>query len=230
MDFVRIEMGLMGKTVTGAPFSAQIVTQRTQTLGDGTHVTQQSTGAVYRDTAGRMRQEMTMTGLRWLTGAGQPAHGLFISDPVAGYHYVVDDESKTVARMPIPSTDSVKQRGTRPARPGEQVTTESLGTQLIEGVNAEGTRITRTIAVGAEGNDRPIQIVTERWVSPDLQTVVLIKHSDPWMGESTMRLTNISRTEPAASLFALPSGYTMRDRPAPPAFSRRGAAAGPPQD
>jgi len=229
MDFVRIEMGLMGRTVTGAPFSAHMVTQRSQTLSDGTHVTHQSTGAVYRDSAGRMRQEWSMTGLRWLTGPGQAAHALFISDPVAGYHYVVDEDSKTVSRMPLPSTDAVKQRGARPARHGEQVATESLGTQVIEGVNAEGTRITRTIAVGAEGNDKAIQIVTERWFSPDLQTVVLIKHSDPWMGESTMRLTNISRSEPAASLFAVPSDYAVRDRPAPPAFGRRGGAA-PPND
>ena len=228
MEFGRFEMGLMGKTVTGAPFSAQIVTQHNQTLSDGTHVTQQSSGAVYRDSAGRVRQEMNMTGLRWLTGAQQATHALFINDPVAGYHYVVDANSKTVDRMPLPSTDAVRRRGARPPRTGEQVATESLGAQVIEGVNAEGTRITRTIAAGAEGNDKPIQIVTERWVSQDLQTVVLFKHSDPWMGETTMRLTSISRNEPAASLFAVPSDYALRDRPAPPAFGPRGGAgAGP---
>jgi hypothetical protein len=226
MEFGRFEMGLMGRTVTGAPYSAQIVSQRSQTLSDGTHVTQQSTGAVYRDSAGRVRREMSMPALGSLTGSAQARHVVFISDPVAGYHYVLHEHSQTVDRMPMPPAGAAKERGTRPPRNGEQVVKESLGTQTIEGVTAEGTRITKTIPVGAIGNDKAIQIVTERWYSPDLQTVVLVKHSDPWMGESTVRLTNISRTEPAASLFAVPSNYAVNDRPAPPSFGRR--IGGPP--
>jgi len=228
MEFGRFEMGLMGKTVTGAPYSAQIVSQRSQTLGDGTHVTQQSTGAVYRDSAGRVRHEMSMPALGSLTGSKQAPRVVFISDPVAGYHYVLHADTKTVDRIPAPPADASKDRAARPPRDGEQVAKESLGTQVIEGVNAEGTRITRTILAGTIGNDKAIQIVTERWYSPDLQTVVLVKHSDPWWGESTLRLTNITRTEPAAAMFALPSDYAVNDRPAPPAFGPRGG--GPPRD
>ncbi len=228
MEFGHFEMGLMGKTVTGAPYSAQIVSQHSQTLGDGTHVTQQSAGAVYRDSAGRVRHEMSMPALGSLTGSAQAPRAVFISDPVAGYHYVVHLDTKTVDRMPVPAAGAAKEHAGRPPRDGSQVATESLGTQMIEGVNAEGTRITRTIPAGAVGNDKVIKTVTERWYSPELQTVVLLKHSDPWMGESTLRLTNISRNEPAASLFAVPSEYAVRDRPAPPAFGvREGAAAGP---
>jgi hypothetical protein len=36
--------------------------------------------------------------------------------------------------------------------------------------------------------------------------MVLRKHSDPRMGESTYRLTDIKRTEPDASLFQAPPG------------------------
>jgi hypothetical protein len=93
--------------------------------------------------------------------------------------------------------------------------TESLGTQVIEGVKAEGTRITSTIAAGAIGNDQPIQIVTERWYSPELQTVVMTKRSDPRVGETTFRLSNINRTEPAATLFQVPSDYTLEKAPGP---------------
>ena len=230
MEFGAFEMGLTGKTVSGAPYSAQIATQRSQTLSDGTHVTQQSTGAVYRDSAGRVRREMTMPALRSLTGSAKAPSGVFISDPVAGYHYVLHADTKIADRMPSPAGFEGKERGARRLeREGAQVSTESLGTQVIEGVNAEGTRITKTIPAGAIGNDKPIQIVTERWFSPDLQVVVLLKHNDPWMGESTTRLTNISRTEPAAPLFAVPADYTVNDRPAPPAFGpRRGGP--PPKD
>ncbi|MFN2598412.1 MAG: energy transducer TonB [Pyrinomonadaceae bacterium] len=91
-------------------------------------------------------------------------------------------------------------------------THEALGTQTVEGVQAEGTRNTITIPAGSVGNDREIKIVSERWYSPELQTVVMTKHSDPRFGETTYRLTNISRAEPDRSLFELPAGYAVNDR------------------
>jgi hypothetical protein len=88
---------------------------------------------------------------------------------------------------------------------------EDLGVRVIEGVNARGQRETRTIPVGQIGNDRAIQIVSEVWVSDDLQTIVLSKNSDPRVGDSEYRLTNISRAEPARSLFELPAGYSLKE-------------------
>lgn len=96
--------------------------------------------------------------------------------------------------------------------------TESLGTQVIEGVKAEGMRITSTIQAGTIGNDQAIQIVTERWYSPELQMVVMSKKSDPRVGETTFRLTNISRAEPAATLFRVPADYTLEKAPGPKLF------------
>ncbi|HZI19694.1 MAG TPA: energy transducer TonB [Pyrinomonadaceae bacterium] len=95
------------------------------------------------------------------------------------------------------------------------VETESLGKQVIEGVEAEGTRTVRTIPAGQIGNEQPIQIVHERWYSPELQVVVMTRSSDPRSGETTYRLTNISRAEPAATLFQVPSDYTVKDAPVP---------------
>jgi TonB family protein len=89
---------------------------------------------------------------------------------------------------------------------------ESLGKQTIEGVEAEGTRTTTTFPAGMMGNERPINIVSERWYSPELQTVVLSKHSDPRFGETTYRLTNINRSEPARTLFEVPSDYNVKER------------------
>jgi hypothetical protein len=58
-----------------------------------------------------------------------------------------------------------------------------------------------TIPAGQMGNEQPIQIVTETWYSPELQTVVLSKHSDPRNGDSVTKLMNISRSEPSRMLF-----------------------------
>ena len=92
-------------------------------------------------------------------------------------------------------------------------TNESLGKQNVEGVEAEGTRSTMTIPAGEIGNERAIEIINERWYSPELQTVVMTRHSDPRFGESSYRLTNIDRSEPAKSLFEVPADYTLKTGP-----------------
>lgn len=86
---------------------------------------------------------------------------------------------------------------------------ESLGSQLIEGVSAEGTRVTVTIPAGAIGNERPIQTVSETWYSPQLQTIIMSRQEDPRMGETVFRLTNLSLTEPPAALFQIPPDYKV---------------------
>jgi len=98
---------------------------------------------------------------------------------------------------------------------GEQseARTENLGTQTMQGVSVEGVRTTRTIAAGEIGNDRPIDIVTEVWTSPELKTIVYSKRSDPRVGEQTFQLTNVMRSEPDASLFAVPADFKLMDGP-----------------
>jgi hypothetical protein len=80
-------------------------------------------------------------------------------------------------------------------------------------VDADGTRTTITIPAGEIGNERAIEIVSERWYSPELQLVVMTRHSDPRTGETVYRLTNINRTEPVKSLFEVPSDYTIKEGP-----------------
>ena len=91
---------------------------------------------------------------------------------------------------------------------------EPLGKQMIEGIQVEGTRSTLTIEAGKIGNELPIQIVSERWYSPDLQVVVMSKHSDPRVGETVYRLTNIVRSEPSPTLFEVPADYKVDESPA----------------
>jgi hypothetical protein len=89
--------------------------------------------------------------------------------------------------------------------------TENLGARDIEGVRAEGTRTTVTIPAGAIGNQAPLETVSERWYSPELQVIVLTRRSDPRFGETTYRLTNIVRGEPSADLFEIPQGYRVEE-------------------
>src|SRR5204863_7006472 len=107
--------------------------------------------------------------------------------------------------------------------------TENLGTQTVEGLEATGTRTTVTIPAGAIGNDKAITIVSERWVSTELQAVLLSTHSDPQFGQTTYRLTGVTRGEPEKSLFEVQSDYTVRQGPHDTMRFRRGPGREPKQ-
>ena len=76
---------------------------------------------------------------------------------------------------------------------------------------AAGQRTTVTIPAGQIGNDRPLEISDEQWVSPDLKVLVLSRHHDPRTGDVEYRLTNVSRAEPASDLFTVPADYAVVD-------------------
>ena len=115
---------------------------------------------------------------------------------------------------PPPPHDGVATREGPITAPRQEAVKESLGKQTFDGIRAEGTRTTLTIPESAIGNERPINIVSERWYAPELQTVVMTKHSDPRFGETTYRLTNINRGEPSRTLFEVPADYVIKeDRP-----------------
>jgi hypothetical protein len=99
------------------------------------------------------------------------------------------------------------------AKPAEQKT-ETLGRQFIEGVEAEGTRTISVIPAGQIGNERAIEIVSEKWYSPELQVNVMTRHADPRFGETVYRLRNVQRAEPDPSLFQVPSDYKIEEGPA----------------
>ena len=208
-----------GKVVTGAPFSAVGVSESTQTLADGNHITRKTQTNLFRDSQGRFRKEVTLSGFGPLAASGTPKSFVFINDPVAGTNFILHADTKTAEQMggPFggmkgPSKDALK--GKMESRQQQEIANgnlkkEDLGTQTIAGVSAQGTRITHTIPVGQMGNEKPIIIVSEHWYSNDLQMVVMSKRSDPRFGDTTYTLTNIQRTAPAASLFAVPSDYTV---------------------
>jgi hypothetical protein len=97
--------------------------------------------------------------------------------------------------------DASKARGATPVL-------EDLGVQTINGVPAKGTRTTLTIPAGNIGNDRPIQVVNERWYSDDLHMVVKSSNSDPRFGTTEFNLKNIVRAEPDPTLFQIPADFT----------------------
>jgi hypothetical protein len=94
---------------------------------------------------------------------------------------------------------------------GDAPKPESLGTQMINGVLAEGTRLVTTIPAGQIGNAAPIVTTSENWYSNDLKAMVKSKTSDPRMGDNTYELRSIVRAEPSPLLFQVPPDYTISE-------------------
>jgi hypothetical protein len=234
VDLVGAKL-LAGPTVKGAPYSAEAVTETTQTLADGNRIVQRSSSMLYRDSEGRERREETSS-----MGA------IFISDPVAKVSYTLHPDTQTAEKGPLgaliadkvfyvrtaatamnpqpnivwnaaPATASAGRggRGTVVIAKSANTKEEQLGTMPFDGVPAQGTRTTTTIPAGDIGNERDIQIIDERWYSPDLQITVMTRHSDPRSGETVYKLNNILRNDQIQSLFEVPSNYTVQE---PPAF------------
>lgn len=229
-----------GKVVAGAPYSAVAVTETKQTLADGNVIDRKVQSNVYRDSMGRTRRETTFAGVGPLAASGQPRSMVMIHDPIAGAAYVLHTDQKTAEQLPAPrkgAKNSDQLQARFEARFQQEIANgalkkEDLGTQVINGVSAEGTRYTRTIPAGKIGNANPIAIVNERWYSSELQLVVKSVRTDPRLGQTTYTLMNIQRTEPAASLFTVPSDYTVKQANVRgrrgPAGAPSGAPDGPP--
>jgi hypothetical protein len=215
--------------VTGAPYSGEVVTETVQTLADGTHIRQTMTSTkVYRDSLGREREERSpFQGPADLApNATERPILIKITDPVGQVKYTLDVRRKVAYRQmllaPVEGT-AIASRASAPVNPVKQAEAaapiadlkapqfafEKLENQIIEGVLAEGTRITTTSPEGSLGNDRPIISVHETWTSPELKVPLLNKSMDPRFGERTEKLTNISRSEPDQSLFQPPADYTI---------------------
>ena len=213
--FVGAEAGMPGRIVKNAPYSADLVTESVQTLPDGNHIRQSSSVKVYRDSDGRTRREQTVN----LNGLGSNSNMpqlVFINDPVSGMNYALNPKDRSGTRI-ISNRGggrmgkSQAPRRTDRATPSQNIKSEELGRQTMEGVAVEGRRVTMTIPAGQMGNDQPLQIVTETWFSSELQTMVLSKRSDPRAGDTVTRMINIGRAEPPRLLFEAPADYKVTD-------------------
>jgi hypothetical protein len=230
--YIGAEAMIPGKVVKGAPYSATAVTETVQTLADGNRITSKISSFLARDSEGRTRREQSLPAIGpWATESAAPKL-VTINDPVAGASYMLDGHTKTARKLenmqaqkleyeqmmtlkgpapapadgPVVMIRSLAVAGAKPDS-AAQPKQEKLGQSTIEGIMAEGTRTTTVIAAGTVGNELPMTVTDERWYSSELQMTVLSKHSDPRMGETTFRLTNVSRSEPAASLFQVPADY-----------------------
>jgi len=246
IEFMSGPIALDTEPVTGAPYSAEAVTDIVQHLADGNRIVRQNKAQISRDGQGRTRREQGFAMFGPLVNGprGNQMRNVQISDPTTGTMVMLDLNSRTAHKMPgaprmmmgnkiaiaggantnagvkvekfefaVPPSHEASGgvMFNRVEMPGQTPVVESLGTQFMEGVAVEGSKTTLTIPAGQIGNELPINVVSERWFSPDLQVLVMSRQSDPRFGETTYRLTNINRSEPSPQLFEIPADFTVVD-------------------
>jgi hypothetical protein len=215
-------------------FSAEVQVEAVWPQREGGTTLRKTTYLIYRDGQGRTRRDLMPD--QTSAGTENRPRISVISDPVASVAYLVDHRTSTARKVALageevkseagavqpnkrgtapgfinigtPNSQSVKTELPRERRAAE--VEEQLGEREIGGMLAEGTRFVRTVSIGAPANEKPIEITTEEWYSPELQTVVAITISDPRFGRSEYRLTNIIRGEPSPTLFVIPPTYKLR--------------------
>jgi hypothetical protein len=227
----------LGKTVTGKPFSATEERQTVQVLGDGTRIDKKETDRYFRDAQGRTRIERDngntivisdpVAGFTTeMSAANKTAHKTMVmmrsgGAGVAGQpNIVMMDKLKAeiAAARPVAGVAAVQsqemvfartEEGAHMSAEAKSAAAEDLGTQIINGVPAQGTRSTITIPAGEIGNDREIKIVSERWYSSDLQMLMKSSNNDPRFGETTYQLTNVLQGAQDPTLFQIPADFSV---------------------
>jgi hypothetical protein len=233
--------GMVGSVMYGIessksnlPFTGMVKTTFDQKLADGNAIHRSTLTHQARDSAGRTMVEMAEGCVRGEDGKMHERLSVNVNDPVAhtnmNWQVGSDGQTKVVrvfhqqaARLgqlsartdPTPEEMTRRQKMLQAERlkQRKENKTEDLGTRDLSGVSAQGTRNTRTIPVGEEGNDQPLVVVNETWRSKELGLVVMAIRDDPRSGRTTTEYEELNRGEPDPGLFAPPAGYTVQDQP-----------------
>jgi hypothetical protein len=193
--------------VPAMPISFEQVEQRSRRLKGGASSFEITVRSVHRDSDGRLRIER---------GASErPSAALsgviLIIDPVAWMMLVSTESEKVGYRLPLLKSSAVRftnfcLAADDDAASGKWISrTEQLGTQKIEGLEFEGTRIVQTSGDGL----RIIKSV-EQWHSARLNLIGSVVVATP---DETyaVRIQDVRREEPDPALFKIPPGYRILD-------------------
>lgn len=203
------------------PFTAVVHATGERRLFDGNVIRTDLIIHQARDSAGRVRSESVNGCSTADDGSQVPSLFVSISDPAnrSNESWMESPDASKAAQInhyPPPSPPSKEEMERQMARAKIQrvsnpVVTEKLGSKMIAGIATEGTRHTRTIPAGQMGNDRPIEMVDEEWVSRSAGITLLRVSDNPMMGRQTVEVTSITMGEPDPKLFAPPADYKVYD-------------------
>lgn len=202
--------------MANAPFTLTLQTEWVQALADGGTITVVNERRIARDGNGRIYEE------RWLL---VPKNGtvksrmttIQIADPSSHtlYNCFLDGPHVCTLVGYSATTSTVFNFDGSPPGPlpngAGYATRESLGNQMIAGVDTVGTRESVVYNPGVFGNDQKLTVSREYWYAAQLGINLLSKRSDPRFGTQTFTVTSVDLSEPAPELFNLPDGFKVVD-------------------
>jgi hypothetical protein len=245
---------VLRRFVTDAPYSAVGRNTITRVLADGNRIVHSNTTRYFRDGRGRTRTEYDLA----LVGPIPLAHThtvIVINDPVGGRRYVLHPDTKRAEADRLSTLEPTvggrttgHMTGASPAMiaaiasvpklvvPDLQCNSETgptpvpiqLGEKVIDGVKVHGIRVDSTIPAGQIGNERPITIRSEEWLSARLGVVIAMTSQDPMVGDSSYRLEQIVLAEPDPALFKVPPDYIIQQSDLPASDPSRAELPRPP--
>jgi hypothetical protein len=195
----------LARAIADLPYSGDRTSERI--LSDGTHMSQ-SIVREFRDSAGRTREEHSGQGFGSMTITE-------IVDPDAGIDWILDPANQVVHRLVLHLESRPGRRDLYPCEPagsptsqtmanGNVATSQQLGSQMMEGIQACGRRTNMTQKDGTPG------ITTEMWTSRgDIGGILLNKSSDLTGGNNVWQLVNVQFGEPNPGLFEPPAQFKV---------------------
>ena len=205
-DRPHVVHGISIPSVAGEPFSATVVIESELDSPDGFVELRRTIGIIARDSKGRTHNETRR--LMPESFHGSPALvSVRIFDPESRIRTTLDPVLKIARRQFVPSQAKAA------SLPNPLLHIEDLGTTLLNGVQARGTRRSYKIDDASSETGEPLQVEDETWYSPDLHLTLLLRHSDPRTGVQTIGVSGFKREDPPASLFDVPQSYRVLDLP-----------------
>jgi hypothetical protein len=200
--------------VPNLPFSGVVNVERSVVLSNGSVVDFKTIREIGRDSRGRIHNE-SRTQVPASSTDTPKVLNIHLYDPQTRVSTMINPAEKSFWTKTVnhpPSTVPPTIRYASPAGEGlpqnEFTNGEDLGVRDMEGVQVRGIRQTQTIPAESSGTGKDVVITDEHWYSEDLRINLMVKHSDPRTGTVTMRVAQVTRTEPTPAFFEVPDGYT----------------------
>jgi hypothetical protein len=202
--------------IANVPFSAVVEVEHSGIRPDGSSFSFTSMRQIGRDIQGRIHNELR-SGIPITSTDTPELLRVHLYDPQTRINTWFDPHARVFwsqnSNQPpatVPPAPRYASSATQGLPQNEFTRQEDLGIREMKGISAHGIRESQAIPAESSGTGKDVVIIDEYWYSEELRINLLIKHSDPRTGTVTLKVTQVSRTEPDAAFFEVPQGYKAR--------------------
>jgi hypothetical protein len=217
----KIVTGMTIGSVAGFPFSAGVDAESIHYDSSGKMVALRFHSKIYRDAKGRTRVEWNMKPVGETIEGGWFMIDIFDPTTRTSIHLQPSVKMASKWRTPAPgeAPEHVCKASDFPRIDPQmlaqivvpKVAQDELAKGVIDGRSVRHGRESLTFPPGSHGQNSRMDRVTDYWFSEELQFYVLVKRRGPGKSQNVLRLTDVIRGEPQASLFAIPAEYTVSE-------------------